>query len=93
MNKFKIGDKVKLNPEISDFTYSRANVGYDEIIQLVGVDDYYVEFPNHEHWHGHGNDVVLVDEATEHIKNDSITLKAVNIKIDKTEGEKDMNKI
>lgn len=96
MSKFKVGDKVKLNPEISDFTYGRGKVGYDEIgeiIQLVGVDNYYVEFPNHEHWHGHANDVVLVDEVIEYIRNDIITLKAVNIKIDKMEGEKDMNKI
>lgn len=96
MNKFKIGDKVKLNPEISDFTHGRGTVEYDEIgeiIKLVGVDDYYVEFPNHEHWHGHGNDVVLVDEVTEYIRNDFTTVKAVTIKIDKTEEEKDMNKI
>lgn len=96
MSKFKIGDKVKLNPEISNFTHGRSTVKYDEIgeiIQLVGVDDYYVEFPNHKHWHGHGNDVVLVDEAIEHIRNDFITLKTVSIKIDKMEEEKDMNKI
>lgn len=96
MSKFKIGDKVKLNPEISDFTYGRSNVTYDEIgeiIQLVGVYHYYVKFPNHERWYGHANDVVLVDDAIEYIRNDFTTLKAVTIKIDKTEEEKDMNKI
>lgn len=96
MSKFKIGDKVKLNPEISKFTHGRGAVKYDEIgeiIRLVGVDAYYVNFPSHEHWSGYGNDVVLVDEAIEHIRNDFTTLKAVTLRIDKTEEEKDMNKI
>ena len=97
MNKFKIGDKVKLNPEISDFTYCRANVGYDEIGEIHRIHDndkYAVEFPSYgKGWTGYGDELILADEATEHIKNDSITLKAVSIKIDKMEEEKDMNKI
>ena len=97
MNKFKIGDKVKLNPEISDFTYSRANVGYDEIGEIHRIydnDKYDVEFPSYgKGWTGYGDELILADEVTEYIKNDFITLKTVTIKIDKTEGEKDMNKI
>lgn len=97
MNKFKIGDKVKLNPEISDFTYCRANVGYDEIGEIHRIydnDKYDVEFPSYgKGWTGYGDELILADEVTEYIKNDFITLKTVTIKIDKTEEEKDMNKI
>ena len=97
MSKFKIGDKVKLNPEISDFTYCRANVGYDEIGEIHRIydnDKYDVEFPSYgKGWTGYGDELILVDEATEYIRNDGITLKAVTIKIDKMEEEKDMNKI
>ena len=97
LNKFKIGDKVKLNPEISDFTYSRANVDYDEIGEIHRVydnDKYDVEFPSYgKGWTGYGDELILADEVTEYIKNDAITLKTVTIKIDKMEEEKDMNKI
>lgn len=97
MSKFKIGDKVKLNPEISDFRLGRANVGYDEIGEIHRIydnDKYDVEFPSFgKGWTGYGDELILVDDTIEHIKNDFITLKAVTIKIDKTEEEKDMNKI
>ena len=102
MSKFKVGDKVKLNPELSYFTHGRGNVKCDEIgeiIQLVGVNDYYVEFPNHEHWRGRGNDVVLVDEVDNLSVEGEFTLKAVKIEVDKVHNmiinkeEKDMNKI
>ena len=102
MNKFKIGDKVKLNPEISDFKYGRGKVTYDEIgeiIKLVGVDDYYVEFPNHEHWHGRGNDVVLVDEVENTSVEYEFVFKTTQLEVNKVNNmiinkeEKDMNKI
>lgn len=102
LNKFKIGDKVKLNPEISDFKYGRGKVTYDEIgeiIKLVGVDDYYVEFPYHEHWHGRGNDVVLVDEVENPSVEYEFVFKTTQLEVDKVthtiinEEEKDMNKI
>ena len=102
MSKFKVGDKVKLNPEISDFKYGRGKVTYDEIgeiIKLVGVDDYYVEFPNHEHWHGRGNDVVLVDEVENPSVEYEFAFKTTQLEVNKVNNmiinkeEKDMNKI
>ena len=102
MSKFKVGDKVKLNPEISDFKYGRGKVTYDEIgeiIKLVGVDDYYVEFPNHEHWHGRGNDVVLVDEVENPSVEYEFVFKTTQLEVNKVNNmiinkeEKDMNKI
>lgn len=97
MSKFKVGDKVKLNPEISDFKHGRAWVDYDEIgeIHLIRYDGaYLVEFPSYGRgWTGTEDELILVDEVAEYIKNDFMTLKAVTIKIDKMEEEKDMNKI
>lgn len=97
MSKFKIGDKVKLNPEISDFRLGRSNVGYDEIGKIHRIydnDKYDVEFPSFgKGWTGYGDELILVDEAIEHIRNDFTTLKAVTLRINKTEEEKDMNKI
>lgn len=102
MSKFKVGDKVKLNPEISTFKYGRGSVSYNEvgeIIRLVSVDDYYVEFPHHENWHGHANEVVLVDEVDNLSVEGEVILKAVKIEVDNVNNmiinkeEKDMNKI
>ena len=94
---FKVGDRVKLNPEISDFRHGRGGVSYDEIgeIHLVRYDGaYLVEFPSYgRDWTGVEGELILVDKVFEYVKNDVMTLKAVTIKIDKMEEEKDMNKI
>lgn len=103
MSKFKVGDKVKLNPEISDFRHGRAGVGYDEFGEIHGIlseNKYNVEFPSYGRgWKGYGDELILVDEVAEYIKNDIITIKAVKIEVDKIKNviinkeEKDMNKI
>lgn len=96
MSKFKVGDKVKLNPNIKDFKYGRGWVGYDEIGEIHETldDEYFVEFPSYgKGWTGCEDELILVDEVAEYIKNDIMTLKEVTIKINKMEEEKDMNKI
>lgn len=103
MSKFKVGDKVKLNPEAIGFIHGRANVGYDEIGEIhsiLGESEYKVEFPSYGRgWTGHEDELILVDEVVEYIKNDVITIKAVKIEVDKIKNmiinkeEKDMNKI
>lgn len=85
MSKFKIGDKVKLNPNIACFRHGRADVGYDEIgeiHEILDADKYYVKFPSYgKGWTGYEDELILANEVD----------KVHNMIINKE--EKDMNKI
>lgn len=103
MSKFKVGDKVKLNPEISDFRHGRAKVGYDEIgeIHFITYDGaYLVAFPSYGRgWTGVEGELILVDQEETLSVEGEVILKAVKIEVDKIKNiiinkeEKDMNKI
>ena len=103
MSKFKVGDKVKLNPNIKDFKYGRGWVGYDEIGEIHEIQDeseYNVEFPSYgKGWTGCEYELILVDEADDLSVEGKFILKAVKIEVDKATNviinkeDKDMNKI
>ena len=103
MSKFKVGDKVKLNPNIERFKYGRADVGYDEIGEICRIrseSKYNVEFPSYgKGWTGYEDELILANEADNLSVEGEFTLKAVKIEVDKVHNmiinkeEKDMNKI
>lgn len=64
--KFKIGDKVKLNDNIKEFTYARAGVGYDElgkITQICDNGDIKVNFPTFVGWYGIEDELILCNKT------------------------------
>lgn len=63
--KLKIGDKVKLNPNIRDFKWGRGGVSYDEIgvIGEIYEDDYiFINFPSHSYWQGLEKELILIND-------------------------------
>lgn len=103
ISRFKVGDKVKLNPEMSDFKHGRGGVSYDEIGEIhriLGESKYDVEFPSYgKGWTGYGDELILVDEVETLSVEGEFILKTVKIEVDKIKNviinkeEKDMNKI
>lgn len=103
MSKFKVGDKVKLNPNIKDFKYGRGWVGYDEIGEIYKIQDeseYNVEFPSYgKGWTGCEDELILVDIVYTFSVDDEFTFKTTQLEFDKVtnmiinEEDKDMNKI
>ncbi len=63
MEKFKVGDKVRLNKNKAGYTFGRGYVKYDEIGTFKSFDGshYTVDFPSHHDWKGSGNDCVLAN--------------------------------
>lgn len=63
--KFKVGDKVKLNPKIKKFRYGKGEVGYDEIGTITKIDifqDIKVDFPTMKGWNGKEDELILVSK-------------------------------
>lgn len=62
--KLKVGDKVRLNKEIKEYKWGRANVRYDEVgfITNVAFNEIIVHFPSHHSWSGLESELVLVRE-------------------------------
>ena len=61
--KLKVGDKVKLNENVKEFTYGKGRVSYDEIGEIIKIDrneDIIVNFPTHHRWIGLEKELVLV---------------------------------
>lgn len=61
--KLRIGDKVKLNKNIKEFTYGKGLVRYDEIGTIIKIDrnkDIIVNFPTQYRWIGLEKELVLV---------------------------------
>lgn len=61
--KLRIGDKVKLNENVKEFTYGSGLVRYDEIGEIKGFNtcgDIIVNFPTHHRWIGLEKELVLV---------------------------------
>lgn len=84
--KFKIGDKVKLNPDVKVFDYGRGGVSYDETGKIIGTKesgvhfgDYEVEFPSHYDWSGLEHELVLANKPVQsiHIYSDGKTITSV----------------
>lgn len=84
--KFKIGDKVKLNPDVKVFGYGRGCVSYDETGKIIGTKesgvhfgDYKVKFPSHYDWCGLEHELVLANKPVQsiHIYSDGKTTTAV----------------
>ena len=63
--KLRVGDKVKLNKNVKEFTYGKGIVNYDEIGTITRFDrcgDIIVDFPTQHGWMGLKEDLVLVDK-------------------------------
>ena len=61
--KLRIGDKVKLNKNVKEFTYGRGLVGYDEIGKITRFNicgDVIVDFPTKCGWTGLEEELALV---------------------------------
>lgn len=61
--KLRIGDKVKLNENVKEFTYGRGLVRYDEIGEIMRFNisgDVIVDFPTKYGWKGLEEELVLV---------------------------------
>lgn len=66
MDKFKVGDKVKINKKIISFKYGKGGVRSDVIGKIIGVredNEYYVDFPSVRCWHGLEKELELVEET------------------------------
>lgn len=59
---FNVGDKVILNPHVTEFEYGRGNVPYGEIGEITWINsdsnDLVVRFPSHFSWSGTFNEIV-----------------------------------
>lgn len=77
--KFKVGDRVKLNKNITRFTYSQAGVSYEEIGTIIDVkeDEYTVNFPSHCSWNGTEEELVLSKYTYEDLKKSPIGTKVI----------------
>ena len=63
--KLKVGDKVKLNKNIKEFTFGTGGVDYDEIGKITRFNicgDIVVDFPTYRGWLGLEKELVLVDK-------------------------------
>lgn len=61
--KLRIGDKVKLNKNVKEFTYGKGFVSYDEIGKIMRFNicgDVIVDFPTKYGWKGLEKELVLV---------------------------------
>lgn len=72
---FKVGDKVRLNPNKDGYTYGKGNVLYTDVGEITDIlfngvlsdCDVYVNFPNNSNWHGKEDDLVLYEEIESNI--------------------------
>ena len=62
--KFKVGDKVKLNPDVSDFIHGQGPVEYSDIGVVIANDSesIHVDFPGMIGWWGKTSEIVLSEE-------------------------------
>lgn len=73
---FKVGDKVRLNPNKDGYTYGKGNVLYTDVGEITDIlfngvlsdCDVYVNFPNSSNWHGKEDELVLYTEANSNIE-------------------------
>lgn len=93
MSKFKVGDKVKIIGNHNDHEFNIGEIAIVDGEKDIQGDYIVAYLDKRDFWYVREEDMELVDEVAEYIKNDFMTLKAVTIKIDKMEEEKDMNKI
>lgn len=62
---FKVGDKVRLNPNKDEYTYGKGTVLYTDVGEIKGIwdnDTIYVYFPGRAYWKGKEDDLVLYEE-------------------------------
>ena len=66
---FKVGDKVRLNPNKDGYTYGKGNVLYTDVGEIIYKfnDDIMVNFPNKPDWLGKADDLVLYEEIESNI--------------------------
>lgn len=78
-NKFKVGDKVKLNGNKKEFEYGRAGVSYEEIGEIREIRDkeMFITFPSFgNNWHGKIDEVVPAEFIKKDLQDgDIITLR------------------
>lgn len=73
---FKVGDKVRLNPNKDDYTYGKGNVLYTDVGEITDIlfndvlsdCDVCVNFPNSSNWHGKEDELVLYAETNNNIE-------------------------
>lgn len=67
---FKVGDKVRLNPNKDGYTYGKGNVLYTDVGEITAMldnDDISVNFPDNPDWLGKADDLVLYEEIESNI--------------------------
>ena len=80
MNKFKIGDKVKLNKDITCFKYGIGCVSYEEVGTVVEIIyngrywKYFVDFSKFRGWQGIEKELVLA-EITKEFSKDNLEVR------------------
>lgn len=76
---FKVGDKVKLNPNCKDFKYSKGDVEFGEIGIIEKIDDdedVRIKFDSLSYWNGTIDEIVPYFETREDLRDeDIVTLK------------------
>ena len=60
----RIGQRVKLNPEIERFYYGRGYANYDDIGIIRGIfsNKIEIDFPTHHGWNGKEEELIVVDD-------------------------------
>ena len=60
----QVGDKVRLNPNITNFYYSRGSANYGDIgiVRDIAGNEIRVDFPTIDYWHGLINEVEIVED-------------------------------
>ena len=58
--KFKIGDKVRLNPKAEVFVYGQAGVEFNEIGEIARIrgKEIDINFPSMDYWTGREDKIV-----------------------------------
>lgn len=86
----QVGQRVKLNPNVTNYRYGRGPVGYDEIgvITSIGNDEVLtINFPSHHFWSGVPSDLIsaarkLEDGEIAHCRDCGRKLNSIEHEID-----------
>lgn len=67
---FKVGNKVRLNPDKDEFTHGKGSVLYTDVGEITAMFDndiIFVNFPDNPDWLGKADDLVLYEEIESNI--------------------------
>lgn len=62
--KYKVGDKVKLNPSVEEFRNGKAGVNYGEVGEIRAINDeaIRINFPSHHCWVGYEEELIFAEK-------------------------------